>query len=93
MTLERTATSDRLTTLQGIEDQVRSITRMVEQDQYCIDILTRVSAACRALQSVALGLLDDRIRRSITAAAGADGADQEAQLKEATAAIARLVRS
>ena len=93
MTLVRTATSDRLTRLRGIQDQVHSIARMVEQDQYCIDVLTRVSAARRALQSVALGLVHDHISLCMTAAAGADSADHEAKLKEASAAIARLVRS
>ncbi len=93
MTGISTARSHQLNRLRHIEDQVHSITRMVEQEQYCIDILTHVSAACRALQSVALGLVDDHISLCMTAAAGADSADHEPQLKEATAAIARLVRS
>jgi Uncharacterized protein conserved in bacteria len=66
---------------------------MVEEDQYCIDILTQVSAACRALQSVALGLLDEHINHCLLDAARAGGAEQEAKLKEASDAIARLVRS
>ncbi len=93
MTLVRTATSDQLTMLRGIEDEIHSIARMVEQDQYCIDILTRVSAACRALQSVALALLDEHVNTCLLDVARADGVEREAKLKEASDAIARLVRS
>ncbi len=93
MTFVRTATSDQLTGLREIEDQVRSIARMVEQDQYRIDILTRISAACLALQSVALALLDEHVTTCLLDGARADGVEREAKLKEASAAIARLVRS
>lgn len=93
MTGISTARSLQLNRLRRIEGQVRGIARMVEEGQNCLDVLAQVSAASRALQSVALGLVDDHIGRCIAAAAGADGADQEAKLKEASAAIARLVRS
>ncbi len=93
MTLVRTATSDQLMRLRGIEDQVHSIARMVEHDQYCIDVLTQVSVACRALQSVALALLDEHVNTRLLDGARADGVEREAELKEASDAIARLVRS
>ena len=76
--------------LRRIEGQVRGIARMVEDDKYCIDILTQVSAATKALQSVALGLLDEHLGHCV---AGATGADKEHKLREANEAIARLVRS
>ena len=79
--------------LRRIEGQVRGLQRMVDQDAYCIDILTQVSAATSALQSVALGLLDDHMAHCVVDAARAGGAEQEAKLQEASAAIARLVRS
>ncbi len=79
--------------LRRIEGQVRGISRMVEQDQYCIDILTQLSAATRALQSVALGLLDEHLCHCVVAAARAGGQEQEIKLREASEAIARLGRS
>lgn len=78
--------------LARIEGQVRGIARMVEQDKYCIDVLTQVSAVTRALQCVALALLEDHMRHCL-GPAGAGGAEHDAKLKEASAAIARLVRS
>ena len=79
--------------LARIEGQVRGIARMVEQDAYCIDVLTQVSAATKALQAVALGLLDEHLGHCV-AHAVAEGGDQgEAKLAEASQAIARLVRS
>lgn len=78
--------------LHRIEGQVRGIERMVEQDAYCIDVLTQVAAASRALQSVALLLLDDHLRHCLTEAARA-GPDMDAEVTEASQAIARLVRS
>lgn len=90
---ERTSKDDLLNRLRRVEGQVRGIARMVEQDTYCIDVLTQVSAASRALQSVALGLLDTHMSHCVVAAARAGGAEQDAKLKEASAAIARLVRS
>ena len=76
--------------LRRIEGQVRGIARMVEQDQYCIDVLTQVSAATKALQAVALGLLDEHLEHCVVQAVGDE---QQAKLKEASAAIARLVKS
>ncbi len=84
---------DHLKRLRRVEGQVRGIAKMVEDDKYCIDILTQVSAATKALQSVALGLLDDHMGHCIVDAARAGGAEQDAKLKEASDAIARLVRS
>lgn len=66
---------------------------MVEDDKYCIDILTQISAMTRALQSVAMGLLDDHISHCVVNAAVAGGTEADAKIKEATDAIARLVRS
>lgn len=79
--------------LARIEGQVRGIARMVEQDQYCIDVLTQVSAATKALQAVALQLLDEHLAHCVVGAAEAGGANKDAKLAEASAAIARLVRS
>lgn len=84
---------DQLSRLGRIEGQVRGIARMVEADAYCIDILTQVAAASRALQAVALGLLDDHLSHCMVDAARAGGAEKDAKVKEASAAIARLVRS
>ena len=79
--------------LRRIEGQVRGLQKMVEEDKYCIDILTQVSAATRALQSVALGLMDDHLGHCVTEAA-AEGGDVAAEkVREASEAIARLVRS
>jgi len=82
-----------LARLRRIEGQVRGIQRMVEDDKYCIDILTQVSAATKALQSVALGLLDEHLGHCVVDAARAGGPEQDAKLAEASEAIARLVRS
>src|SRR5271167_2405171 len=84
---------DYLSRLRRIEGQVRGLQRMVEEDRYCIDILEQVSAVTRALQSVALELLDDHLGHCVADAvlAGGDGASDK--LDEANAAIARLVRS
>lgn len=79
--------------LKRIEGQVRGVHRMVADEQYCIDILTQVSALTRALQAVALGLLDDHLKHCVLDAAHAGGDDADAKIKEATDAINRLVRS
>ena len=84
---------DYLKRLRRIEGQARGLQRMVEGEQYCIDILTQVSAMTKALQSVALGLLDEHLAHCVVEAAVAGGAEKEAKLKEASEAIARLVRS
>jgi DNA-binding FrmR family transcriptional regulator len=77
--------------LRRIEGQVRGVHRMVDQDTYCIDVLTQISAATRALQAVALGLLEGHLAHCVVDAAR-DG-DPSAKVKEASDAIARLVRS
>ena len=79
--------------LRRIEGQARGLQRMVEEEQYCIDILTQVSAMTKALQSVSLGLLDDHLGHCVVDAARAGGPDADVKLKEASDAIARLVRS
>ena len=83
-----------LANLRRVEGQVRGIQRMVEEDTYCIDILTQVSAATRALQSVALGLLEEHLGHCVSGAISS-GTQEEAadKLAEASAAIARLVKS
>ena len=84
---------DYLLRLRRIEGQARGLQRMVEEETYCIDILTQVSAMTKALQSVALGLLTDHMGHCLVDAAAAGGAEADAKVKEASEAIARLVRS
>ena len=85
---------DYLKRLRRIEGQVRGLQRMVDEDEYCIDVLTQVSAVTRALQSVAIGLLDEHIQHCVAEAAqGSDSARTKAVIAEATRAIERLVRS
>lgn len=79
--------------LRRIEGQVRGIARMVEDDKYCIEVLTQISAASRALQGVALAMLADHMNDCLVEAARTGGAEQDAKLREAADAIARLVRS
>ncbi|MHB8328289.1 MAG: metal-sensitive transcriptional regulator [Acidimicrobiales bacterium] len=79
--------------LRRIEGQVRGLQRMVEEDRYCIDVLEQVSAATRALQSVALELLDDHMAHCVADAVKSGGREAISKLDEASAAIARLVRS
>ena len=79
--------------LRRIEGQVRGLQRMVEEDRYCIDVLDQVAAATRALQSVALELVDDHLAHCVAGAVQAGDEDATAKLDEASAAIARLVRS
>ena len=79
--------------LRRIEGQARGIQRMVEEEKYCIDILTQISAITKALQSVGLGLLEEHLSHCVVDAAAAGGKDAEVKLKEANDAIARLVRS
>jgi DNA-binding FrmR family transcriptional regulator len=79
--------------LRRIEGQVRGLQRMVEEDTYCIDVLTQVAAVTKALQAVSLGLLEDHVAHCVVdAARTSDGAAQE-KVREAADAIARLVRS
>lgn len=79
--------------LRRIEGQVRGIARMIEEDKYCIDILTQISAINSALRSVALNLLDEHLNHCVTRAVAEGGAEADSKLAEASAAIARLVRS
>lgn len=79
--------------LRRIEGQVRGLQRMVEEDQYCIDILTQVAAATKALQSFSLELLDEHLAHCVVDAAAKGGDEAQAKVREASDAIARLVRS
>ena len=79
--------------LRRIEGQVRGLQRMVDEDTYCIDVLTQVSAATKALESVALELLDDHLAHCVREAVASGGPEADAKVAEASAAIARLVRS
>ena len=79
--------------LRRIEGQVRGLQRLVDEDAYCIDVLTQVSAVTKALQAVALELLDDHLDHCVRHAVAEGGSDADAKLSEASAAIARLVRS
>ena len=79
--------------LRRIEGQVRGLQRMVEEDKYCIDILTQVSAATKALQSFSLELLDEHLAHCVVEAAQRGGPEAEEKVREASDAIARLVRS
>jgi DNA-binding FrmR family transcriptional regulator len=84
---------DYLRRLRRIEGQVRGLQRMVEEDKYCIDILTQVSAATRALESVALGLLEQHLGHCVAQAIAEGGETADAKIREASDAVARLVRS
>lgn len=84
---------DYLTRLRRVEGQVRGIQRMVEEDTYCIDVLTQVSAITKALQSVSLGLLEDHIGHCVVDAARDSDEAAHDKVAEASAAIARLVKS
>jgi CsoR family transcriptional regulator, copper-sensing transcriptional repressor len=79
--------------LRKVEGQVRGLQRMVEQDVYCIDVLTQVAAVTRALQAVALGLLEDHLGHCVTSAIEEGGPDAQAKIAEAAQAISRLVKS
>jgi DNA-binding FrmR family transcriptional regulator len=84
---------DYLKRLRRIEGQVRGLQRMIEEDTYCIDILTQVSAVTKALQSVAVGLLDQHVRHCVANAAVEDRDDADRMVTEATRAIERLIKS
>jgi DNA-binding FrmR family transcriptional regulator len=84
---------DYLKRLRRIEGQARGLQRMVEEEQYCIDILTQVSAMTKALQAVSLSLLDEHLGHCVVEAVRTGGPEAEEKLKEASDAIARLVRS
>jgi DNA-binding FrmR family transcriptional regulator len=79
--------------LRRIEGQIRGLQRMVEQDSYCIDVLTQISAATRALESVALELLGDHLDHCVRDAVAQGGSEADTKVREARRAIERLVRS
>lgn len=82
-----------LVRLRRIEGQVRGLQRMVDNDTYCIDVLTQVASVTKALEAVALGLLDDHLRHCVVDAAAKGGDEADQKIREASAAISRLVRS
>lgn len=79
--------------LRRIEGQVRGIHRMVEEDKYCIDVLTQISAVTKALQAVSIGLVEDHLSHCVVHAAQSSEEEGQAKVREAADAIARLVRS
>ena len=84
---------EHLRRLRRIEGQIRGIARMVESDTYCFDVLTQVAAASRALDSFALGLLDEHLHHCVAQAINEGGDEAQAKIAEASAAVARLVKS
>jgi CsoR family transcriptional regulator, copper-sensing transcriptional repressor len=82
-----------LARLRRIEGQVRGLQRMVDEDTYCIDVLTQVSAVTKALQGVAVGLVEDHLGHCVRDAVAAGGTTADEKVTEATAAIARLLRT
>ncbi|PXY28246.1 metal-sensitive transcriptional regulator [Prauserella muralis] len=79
--------------LRRIEGQIRGLQRMVENDEYCIDVLTQIAAATKALQAVSLGLMDEHLKHCVAEAIAEGGETADAKVREASDAIARLVRS
>ena len=84
---------DYLKRLRRIEGQVRGLQRLVDEDTYCIDILTQISAVTKALQSVAVGLLDEHVRHCVRDAAGDDSQQADVMIEEAISAIQRLIKT
>jgi DNA-binding FrmR family transcriptional regulator len=84
---------DYIKRLKRIEGQVRGLQRMIDEDTYCIDVLTQVSAVTKALQSVAVGLLDQHVRHCVTNAVTDDPEHADRMVTEATRAIERLIKS
>lgn len=79
--------------LRRIEGQVRGLERMIDDDTYCVDVITQISSVTKALQGVGMGLLDEHIRHCVRDAVGESDDAGDAKINEATAAIARLLRS
>ncbi|MFF5992340.1 MULTISPECIES: metal-sensitive transcriptional regulator [Prauserella] len=79
--------------LRRVEGQIRGLQRMVENDEYCIDVLTQIAAATKALQAVSLGLMDEHLKHCVAQAIAEGGETAEEKVREASDAIARLVRS
>ncbi|GAA3608174.1 metal-sensitive transcriptional regulator [Kineosporia mesophila] len=84
---------DYLKRLRRVEGQVRGLQRMVDEDTYCIDVLTQVAAVTKALQAVSLGLLEDHMSHCVVEAARQGDEEARVKITEAADAIARLVRS
>ena len=84
--------ADHLARLRRIEGQVRGVHRMVEQDTYCIDVLTQISSTTSALRSVGLGLLDEHLRTCVRDAAESDPDGGDSRITEAVSAVERLLR-
>ena len=84
---------DLLRRLRRIEGQARGLQQMVEDDRYCIDVLTQIASVTKALQSVAVGLLDDHLRHCVADAVASGGPEADEKLTEASAAIERLLKS
>ncbi|GAB7185868.1 metal-sensitive transcriptional regulator [Kitasatospora sp. Ki12] len=93
MTGYRTEKDQLLRRLRRVEGQIRGLQRMVDTDTYCIDVLTQVSAATKALQSVALQLLDSHLAHCVQDAIAGGGTEADLKVAEATQAIARLMRT
>ena len=79
--------------LRRVEGQIRGLQRMIADDEYCIDVLTQISAATKALQAVSLGLMDEHLRHCVAQAVAEGGDAADEKVREASEAIARLVRS
>ena len=84
---------DYLKRLRRIEGQVRGLQRLVDEDTYCIDVLTQISAVTKALKSVAVGLLDEHVRHCVRDAAADDSERADAMIEDAVRAIERLVKA
>jgi DNA-binding FrmR family transcriptional regulator len=84
---------DLLSRLRKIEGQVRGVAQMIDDDRYCIDVLTQVAAITKGLQTVAVGLFDDHLRHCVADAVAAGGTEADHKLTEATAAVQRLLKS
>ena len=84
--------SDHLSRMHKIEGQVRGITTMIEDDRFCVDVLTQITAATRALQEVALSLLDDHVRHCVTDAVRSDPAEGDQRLAELAPVLRRALR-
>ena len=82
-----------LRSLRRVEGQVRGIAQMIDDDRYCIDVLTQVSAVTKAMQRVAVGMFDDHLRHCVADAMAAGGTEADDKLTEATAAVERLLRA
>jgi len=85
--------ADYLNRLRRIEGQVRGLQRMIDEDEYCIDVLTQIASVSKALQGVGLGLLDEHLRHCVTHAAQSDPSEGDAKVHEAVQAVERLLRA